>query len=577
MKRLFCYLKDYKKESVLGPLFKLFEALLDLIVPLIMAQIIDVGINQNGGDIPYIVWMCFLMVAIGIFGLVSSITAQYFAAKASVGFATKIRTAVFSHIQKLSFTELDTIGTSTMITRLTSDINQVQTAVNIALRLLLRSPFIVAGAIILAFTIDFNSAIVFIGVTILLAAVTFGIMLTGIPMYKKVQSWLDKVLLHTRENLTGVRVIRALGREDDEIKQFDSDNQSLMKMQMFVSRFASLLNPLTYVIVNAGIVVLLYSGAIKIDSGYLTQGALIALINYMSQILVELVKFANMIISMTKGFACAARVADILDIAPSMSDSAKSLPEPVGDEAIKFNNVSLAYFRSGESSLKDISFSIRRGQTLGVIGGTGSGKTSLVHLIPRFYDATKGAVEIFGVPVRDYPISALREKIAIVMQKAVLFRGTIRENLLWGNENATDEQLMNAIRAAQATDIIERKEHGLDEMIEQGGKNLSGGQKQRLSIARALVKNPEILILDDSASALDFATDAALRKSIRELEDKMTVVIVSQRASSIQHADLILVLDDGELVGSGAHSELLESCEVYKEIYESQYKKAEEL
>ncbi len=577
MKKLLAYLKDYKKETVLAPLFKMLEASFELLVPLVVAAMIDVGIAD--GDSPYVVKMGLIMVALGVVGLVCSITAQYFSAKAAVGFATKLRHSLFAHIQGLSFSEVDDIGTSTLITRMTSDINQVQSGVNLVLRLFLRSPFIVFGAMVMAFTIDVKAALIFVVAIPLLSVVVFGIMLISIPLYRKVQERLDKVLGITRENLSGVRVIRAFHREEEERQHFEAANGELTRMQNFVGRISAFMNPVTYVIVNGALIVLLYTGAIRVDAGILTQGQVVALVNYMSQILVELVKLANLIITVTKAVACGNRVQSIFEIENSQQASlaggqAEEVQRKAADQAVpvvEFQNVSLTYKNAGDKSLSGISFTANPGETIGIIGGTGSGKTSLVHLIPRFYDATEGRVLVDGKDVKDYPISELRRKVGIVLQKAVLFQGTIRENLLWGKEDATEEELREALAVAQAAEVVAGKEEGLDAPVAQGGKNFSGGQKQRLTIARALVRKPEILILDDSASALDYATDARLRKAIREMKDSPVVFVVSQRTSSIRYADKILVLEDGEVVGMGTHDQLLESCEVYREIYDSQY------
>ena len=576
MRKLLIYMKDYKKESVLAPLFKLLEASFELLVPLVMARIIDRGIGN--GDRHYVIIMCLLMVSLGIIGLVCSATAQYFAAKAAVGFSTKLRHVLFSHIQGLSFTEMDTMGTSTLITRMTSDINQVQNGVNMVLRLFLRSPCIVFGAMIMAFTIDVKAALIFVVTIPLLSVVVFGIMLITIPLYKKTQAALDRVLGITRENLTGVRVIRAFNKEEEEKERFQESNDTLTAMQKHVGKISGLMNPMTYVIINGALVVLLWTGAIRVDTGYITQGQLIALVNYMSQILVELIKLANLIITITKALACANRVESALEIQSSMQDGGKKTPAETKEScaAVEFCHVGLTYKNAGEESLTDINFKAGKGQTIGIIGGTGSGKSSLVHLIPRFYDVTAGEVRVNGVDVRNYPIHELRQKVGMVLQKASLFKGTIRENLLWGNRGASDEELWRALEISQAKEFVEKKEDGLDTEVVQGGKNLSGGQKQRLTIARALVKNPEILILDDSASALDFATDARLRRAIGNLKDKMTVFIVSQRASSVMYSDLILVMEDGHLAGAGSHGELLKTCSVYREIYESQFERREE-
>lgn len=579
VKKLLTYLSDYKKESILGPLFKLLEALFELFVPLVMAAIIDVGIAQN--DKSYIIKMCFVLILLGVVGLISSVTAQYFAAKAAVGFATKVRHALFAHIQSLSFTEIDTMGTSTLITRMTSDINQVQSGVNMALRLFLRSPFIVFGAMIMAFTIDTKAALIFVITIPVLSVIVFGIMKITIPLYKKVQAGLDQVLGITRENLTGTRVIRAFNKQEDEILEFDEKNETLTNWQLFVGKIAALTNPATFIVVNLATAALLWTGAIQVEEGYITQGEVIALVNYMSQILVELVKLANLIVVVTKAIACANRVQSVLEQESSMDITGGTMlqntRESTGfketDRIVEFNHVSLAYQNAGEESLTDIHFSVRKGETVGIIGGTGSGKSSLINMIPRFYDATLGEVKINGINVKQYNLTSLRDKVGIVMQKAVLFKGTIRDNLLWGNETASEQDLESAIEASQAKEFVDQKEGRMDFVIEQGGRNLSGGQKQRLTIARALVRKPEILILDDSASALDFATDARLRKAIRGLDKNMTVFLVSQRTSSIQHADKIIVLEDGHIAGIGTHQELLDTCSVYQEIYYSQFPK----
>lgn len=578
MRKLLVYLRDYKKESVLAPLFKLLEASFELIVPLVMAAIIDQGIAQ--GDKPYILKMCLALVALALIGLVCSITAQFFAAKAAVGFATKLRHALFEHIEQLSFSEMDQVGTSTLITRITSDINQVQSGVNLVLRLFLRSPFIVFGAMIMAFTIDVKAALIFVVAIPLLSIVVFGIMVVSIPLYRKVQAGLDKVLGITRENLTGARVIRAFNKQSDEIEKFTEDNEILTRMQMFVGRISALMNPVTYIIINGATIVLIWTGAVRVDGGILTQGEVVALVNYMSQILVELIKLANLIINITKSIACGNRIESIMELESSIvqqtsADFAEKLKAGEEQETIvAFKNVGLAYQGAEEEALTDIDFEVKRGQTIGIIGGTGSGKSSVVNLIPRFYDVTRGQVLLHGIDVKEYPVFYLREIVGMVLQKAVLFKGSIRENLMWGNEQATDEEMMEALRIAQAKEIVEGKEGGLAYEIEQGGKNLSGGQRQRLTIARAIVKKPEILILDDSASALDFATDAKLRAAIREMKDT-TVFIVSQRASSIQYADQIIVMEDGEMAGIGTHEELLANCEIYQEIYYSQFKRDE--
>jgi ABC-type multidrug transport system fused ATPase/permease subunit len=600
MFKLLKYLKAYKKESICAPLFKLLEASFELLVPLVVAQIIDVGIkNQDTG---YIVRMCLLMAALGLIGLVCSITAQYFSAKAAVGFASELRHGLFAHIQSLSFSEMDTIGTSTLITRLTSDINQVQSGVNLFLRLFTRSPFIVIGAMVMAFTVDAKAALVFVAVIPILCVIVFGIMLISIPIYRKVQEHLDRIVGLTRENLQGVRVIRAFCQEPQEVRKFTDGNEALVRIQLFSGRISALMNPLTYVVVNGGLIVLLYIGANRVDQGLLLQGSVVALVNYISQILVELVKFANLIITLTKAIACGNRIQAVLDTPSSMKNGASDITAsfdsgnvsgsdthncdsgnvstghtPDGTDAVVFDHVQFRYQGAGADSLSDISFSVRKGETIGIIGGTGSGKTSLVSLIPRFYDVREGCVKVNGIDVRDYPLEQLRSKVGIVMQKAVLFQGTIRDNLRWGNEHATDEDMRDAIRAAQAEDVVFSAKDGLDTIVEQEGRNFSGGQKQRLTIARALVRRPEILILDDSASALDFATDARLRQAIAGLSGQMTVFIVSQRASSIQHADKIIVLEDGEIAGIGTHDELLEGCPVYQETYYSQFPKEEEM
>ena len=576
MRKLLIYLKDYKKESVLGPLFKLLEASFELIVPLVMAAIIDRGIgNQDGA---YVVKMCFVLIALALIGLTCSITAQYYAAKAAVGFSTKIRHVLFSHIETLSFTEMDVVGTSTLITRMTSDINQVQSGVNLVLRLFLRSPFIVFGAMIMAFTINVKAALVFVVAIPLLSIVVFGIMIISIPLYRKVQSALDNVLGITRENLTGTRVIRAFRKEADEMEHFHESNEFLTRMQLYVGKISALMNPVTYIIINGATIVLIYTGAVQVDQGIITQGEVVALVNYMSQILVELIKLANLIITVTKAIACGNRIQSILELSPSIvskpSQQWQSALEEgrKSDEILSFEGVGLSYEKAGEEALSDLNFTVRRGETIGIIGGTGSGKSSVVHLIPRFYDVTRGEVRINGMNVKDYPVEVLRNMVGIVQQKVVLFKGTIRENLMWGKKDATEEELEEALRISQAKEFVDAKEGRLDYEIEQGGKNLSGGQRQRLTIARAIVKKPEILILDDSASALDYATDAKLREAIREMKNT-TVFLVSQRAASLMHADKILVLDDGNLVGMGTHEELLKTCEIYREIYESQFPK----
>ena len=577
MKRIWLYLKEYKKECVFAPLFKMLEALFELFVPLVVASIIDVGIA--GKDSGYIIKMCGMLVALAIIGLTCSITAQYFSAKAAVGCATGLRHHLFKHIQGFSFTEMDTIGTSTLITRMTSDINQVQNGVNLVLRLFLRSPFIVFGAMVMAFTIDVHAALVFVATIPVLAIVVFGIILSTRPMYKNVQAGLDKVLGITRQNLTGVRVIRAFNKQQDEIREFKTANEQLNKLQKFVGKISGLMNPLTYVIINVAVVILLWTGAVRVNEGSLLQGQVVALYNYMSQILVELIKLANLVISVTKALACANRIDSVFAVKSGMADGVESIDNSKQNDnkenVVEFRNVSLKYEVAGAESLTDISFSVKKGQTVGIIGGTGSGKSSLVNLIPRFYDATSGEVLVNGVNVKDIRIKSLRENVGIVLQKALLFKGSIRENMKWGKKDATDSEIMEALEIAQAREFVDKKDGKLDAFVDQGGKNLSGGQRQRLTIARAVVKKPEILILDDSASALDYATDAALRKSIRQMKNNPTVFIVSQRAASLMYADKIIVLDDGNVAGIGTHDELLKSCEVYQEIYYSQFKKEE--
>ena len=569
MKKLWKYMRDYRREGILAPLFKLLEASLELLVPLVMTQIIDTGIAN--GDRGFILSRCGILAALAAVGLLCSITAQYFAAKASVGFAAKLRSTLFKHIQSLSYSKLDTQGTGTLIARITGDINQVQSGMNLALRLLLRSPFVVFGAMIMAFTIDVKAALVFVVTIPLLSIVVFGIMLWSIPMYKKVQARLDKVLGITRENLSGVRVIRAFCKEDEERREFGERNAALTKLQLIVGRVSAAMNPATYIMINLDIAVLIYVGALRVDSGILTQGQVVALYNYMSQILVELVKLASLIITITKALACAGRVSAVLDVESDMH-GADTMPKEIDtDEEVRFENVEFGYATGGEPALSGISFSVKKGETMGIIGGTGSGKSSLVSLIPRFYDATGGHVYIKENDVKDYPLGALREMVGMVPQKAVLFKGTIRENLRWGNADATGEEMERALSDAQALEIVKAKPEGLDSPVAQNGKNLSGGQRQRLTIARALIKKPEILILDDSASALDYATDLALRRSLAALSYKPTVFIVSQRASSILHADKIAVLDEGKMVGLGTHDELMQTCPVYREIYYSQY------
>ena len=573
MKTLLPYLRQYKKETILSPLFKLLEASFELFVPLVMAAIIDHGIGQADGV--YVLKMGGVLIALGLIGLVCSITAQYFAAKAATGFSTELRHELFEHIQKLSYTKMDTIGTSTLITRMTSDINQVQSGVNLVLRLFLRSPFIVFGAMVMAFTVDVKAALVFVAAIPLLSLVVFGIMLITMPLYRKVQSNLDAVLGITRENLTGVRVIRAFNKEANEKQRFEQQNQMLTDAQKFVGKISGLMNPVTYIIVNGALIVLIYTGALRVDAGIITQGQVVALVNYMSQILVELVKLANLIITVNKAFACGNRIQSVFEEETGMTEGSEGWTDPgeADTPVVEFDHVNLRYAGAGEDSLTDISFRAMPGQTIGVIGGTGSGKSSVVNLIPRFYDATEGSVRIQGKDARDYRLEELRSHIGMVPQKAVLFQGTIAQNLRWGKENATEAELEKAIEISQAKEFVDGKEDRLNYQIEQNGKNLSGGQRQRLTIARALVRDPEILILDDSASALDFATDAKLRKAIRQMDSHPVVFIVSQRASSIQYADQILVLDDGELAGIGTHAELMESCEIYREIYESQFEK----
>lgn len=581
MKSLLVYLKEYKKETVLAPLFKMLEASFELFVPLVMAAVIDVGIASGDGS--YIIRMCLVLIALGIIGLVCSITAQYFSAKAAAGFGTGVRHALFEHIQNFTFTEMDTLGSSTLITRMTSDVNQAQSGVNLVLRLFLRSPFIVFGAMIMAFTVDAEAAVIFVVVIPLLSAIVFGVMLITMPMYRNVQSRLDSVLLTTRENLAGVRVIRAFNKEQGERERFEKENQMLTDAQKFVGRISGLMNPMTYIVVNGGIIALIYTGAVRVNMGSLTQGEVVALINYMSQILVELVKLANLIITVTKAVACGNRIENVLKIRPDMENGSltweegKEKAEGGADRVplVEFDHVSLAYKGAGAESLGDISFRVMPGETVGIIGGTGSGKSSLVNLIPRFYDATGGEVRIFGQNIKEYDTENLRRHIGVVLQKAVLFKGTVEENLRWGNEQASAEEIEEALRISQAKEFVDNKDGKLSFRIEQGGRNLSGGQKQRLTIARALVRKPDILILDDSASALDFATDAALRSAIGGMKEHPAVFIVSQRASSIQYADQIIVLDDGRVAGKGTHAELIRNCPAYREIYYSQFPKEE--
>ena len=577
MKRLMIYLKDYKKESILAPLFKLLEAFFELMVPLVMANIIDYGISNR--DMGYIGKMGLCLLLLGVVGLASSITAQFFAAKAAVGFSTKLRQALFNHIEDLSFTDIDKAGTSTMITRMTSDVNQVQSGVNMTLRLFLRSPIIVFGAMIMAFTIDVKCALIFVVAIPLLSIVVFGIILSTIPMYKKVQAKLDQVLGITRENLTGVRVIRAFHQEAKEEERFRENNEALSAQQIFVGKISACMNPVTYVIVNAAIVALIYTGAVQVNIGNLSQGEVVAIINYMNQILVELVKLANLIVTMTKALACAERVASVFEIGADATEDEKkavldnSIAAKADEKApfLNFNHVSLTYQGAGAPTLQDMNFTVNRGDTVGIIGGTGSGKTSLVNLIPGFYPATEGEILLEGRDIKTMSDEELRGRIGVVPQKAVLFKGTIRSNLAWGKPDATEEEMWKALELAQAAEVVEGKDGKLDAAVAQNGKNFSGGQRQRLTIARALVRNPEILILDDSASALDYATDAKLRAALRTLENKTTTFIVSQRASTIRHADKIIVLDDGEMAGVGTHEELLKNCTVYQEIYYSQY------
>ena len=588
MRKLLIYLKDYKKETVLGPVFKLIEASFELLVPLVMAAIIDSGIAA--ADRGYIVRMGLLLFLLAAVGLACAITAQYFAAKASVGFAAKLRSALFKHIQSLSFSELDVNGTSSFITRMTSDINQVQNGVNLFIRLLLRSPFIVIGAMIMAFTVDVKAAIIFVVAIPLMALVVFGVMAATIPMYRKVQGRLDGVLRVTRENLTGIRVIRAFNKEQDEIERFDDENEKLTDLQKFVGKISSIMNPATYIIVNCATIAIIWTGAVRVDAGLLTQGEVIALVNYMSQILVELVKLANLIITVNKAIACGDRIESVFEIKSGQSVYRQEIIADSNgrqdgqalehsstdlDNTVVFDHVSMAYAGAGADSLTDICLTAKRGETIGIIGGTGSGKSTLVNLIPRFYDVSEGRLFVDGRDVRDYEIDGLRGKIGIVMQKAVLFKGSLRDNIKWGNPDADDDMIYEALRLAQAKDFVDDKGEGLDLRIEQGGKNLSGGQKQRLTIARALVRRPEILILDDSSSALDYATDAKLRKALREVGRDTVVFMVSQRTSLIMHADKIMVLEDGECVGLGTHEELLKTCGVYQEIYRIEVKAPE--
>lgn len=572
MKRILKFLRHHKKESILAPAFKMLEALFDLLVPLLMADIINRGIAS--GDDGYVLTGCGIMVLLGIIGLVCSITAQYFSAKAAVGACAVVRRSLFERIQALDFSNTDSLGTSTLITRMTSDVNQLQNGLNLLLRLLLRSPFVVFGAMVMAFIVSGKEALVFVAVIPVLSVIVFGIMLKTIPRYKTVQTKLDSITQSARENLTGVRVVRAFGREDEETREFEAKNSSLRSSQLNVGGISALLNPLTFVVINVGIIAILKLGGFEVNTGTLKAGSVIALVNYMSQILLELIKLANLIIQITKAMACAQRIDSVLEMKPSMSFGELSADDADSDIAVEFDHVSLTYTGSGEASLSDISFTAKKGQTIGIIGGTGSGKTSVVNLIPRFYDATSGTVRLFGRDIKEYDKQSIRRTVSTVMQKTLLFSGTIRSNLLWGNANATDEELWAALETAQAAEIVRSKPQGLDEPVEQGGRNFSGGQKQRLSIARSLVANPDILILDDSASALDYATDAALRAAIASLKNELTVFIVSQRANSLIHADLILVLDEGILVGKGTHEQLLATCDVYRDIYDSQFKKA---
>ncbi len=572
MKKLLVYLKDYKKESIIAPLFKMLEAFFDLLVPLVVASIINKGIKYENKI--YIYQMCGVLILLAAVGLTCALCAQYFAAKAAVGFAAKLRHALFAHIQSLSFTELDTQGTSALMNRMTSDVNQLQNGVNMALRLLLRSPFIVFGAMIMAFTVNVRAALVFVVIIPVLFVIVFGIICATLPLYKRVQERLDQVLRRTRENLSGVRVIRAFCREDEEIESFHADNETLKKEQLFVGKISALMNPLTYVVINLGVIALLANGGMKVSAGTMEQGDVVALLDYMSQILVELVKLANTVVLLTRALASGRRVAGVLEVENSMSfPETPEAPLQVAqdEEIVGFSHVDLTYASAGDKALEDVTFSVKKGQTVGIIGGTGSGKTSLVQLIPRFYDATGGEVRIGGRDVKSYSKDQLRDMVGIVMQKAVLFQGTIRENLLWGKKDATEEELWKALTIAQAKEIVEGKADGLEEEIEQGGRNLSGGQRQRLAIARTLIGQHPILILDDSSSALDYATDARLRMAIADLDPKPTVFIVSQRAASILYADLIIVIDDGKIVGQGTHEQLIEGCPVYREIYDSQF------
>lgn len=568
MKKVLVYLKAYKRETILAPLFKMLEASFELFVPLVIASIIDRGIEKE--DTAHILWMGGVLVLLGIIGLICSVTAQYFSAKAATGFASKLRGVLFSHIQKLSFSQMDETGTATLITRMTSDVNQVQSGVNLVLRLFLRSPFIVFGAMIMAFTVDVKAAWIFVVTIPLLAIVVFGIMLISIPLYKKVQVALDKVLGKTRENLTGIRVIRAFNREEDEKADFYLKNEELNRVQIFVGRISALMNPVTYLIVNGAILYLIWTGALQVEIGALQQGQVVALVNYMSQILVELVKLANLIITVTKAIACGNRIAEVLDL-PVEDVKKETDAKDMYQGCVAFENVTFAYHKDAQPAISNINFVAKRGETIGIIGGTGSGKSTIVNMLPAFYYPTKGNIYIDGIATTSYDKNELKDKIGMVMQKAVLFKGTIADNLRFGKEDATEEEMWQALSTAQAKEFVEQKEGKLDFVINEGGKNLSGGQRQRLTIARALVKKPDILILDDSASALDYATDAALRKALRETGENQITFIVSQRTASIMHADKILVLDEGELVGIGRHEELLKECQVYKEIYDSQF------
>ncbi len=575
MGKLLIYLRTYKKESILGPLFKLLEASFELFVPLVMAAIIDTGIG--GGEKSFIYKMCGVLIILAVIGLTCSITAQYYAAKAAVGFAAKLRHGLFVHIQKLSYSEMDTVGLATMITRMTSDVNQVQSGVNLVLRLFLRSPFIVLGAMIMAFTIDVKAALVFVAAIPLLSLVVFGIMLVSIPLYKKVQSSVDEILGITRENLSGSRVIRAFHKEEEELASFGIKNQLLTSLQLYVGRIAALMNPLTYIIVNGAIIALIWSGAVRVNGGAISQGEVVALVSYMSQILVELVKFATLIITVTKAVACGNRIQSVLEMESSMTDGTKAdAPATDCEYIVEFHQVSMRYPGASADAITGLNLKVKAGETIGIIGGTGSGKSTIINLIPRFYDVSEGAVLVNGIDVKDYSLKALRDKIGVVPQKSVLFEGTIRENLSWGNQKATTAEMEQALEIAQAREFVEEKDGNIDAHIEQGGRNLSGGQRQRLTIARALVRQPEILILDDSASALDYATDAALRASIRKMEPQPTLFLVSQRAMSVLHADQIVVLDDGAVVGIGTHQQLLADCEVYQEIYYSQFTRSKE-